>query len=486
MQIFNVRLGLATNSSSSHSLIFINDMEVRDFSGYRRHIIDGTVQEIGKTDFGWNHFTLASAEAKMRYLAVLLRDRLTSNLPYNISAMVIREWLSEDAANSTIGDHIDDSHIDHQSWFFLPSEFGTNIPDEQFFKELKDYFLQENLVILGGNDNDDVAHPYDDGTSFQLPLPYDISPKDNCVCRKDEDNNYWTIFWPESGAKLRFRLENGKSDWEDFPKKASAPELIDIKITDFCPFGCEFCYQSSTIKGNHCDSVWELAQACKELKVFEVALGGGEPTLHPNFVHILRTFREKGVVPNFTTRNLSWLKDPKEKEEIMQYAGAFAYSIDDANDIKELVRIVDYVNLEHSRVHLHVVMGTVESWQFDHIIKEAYEHNFQVTLLGWKNVGFGENYNKKDYSWWLGSLMNKAHPIGRIAIDTVLAAEFNNELQASDVPRILYHTEDGKFSCYIDWVKKKMGPSSYEPDKMQSLSMQSELSSEISRIFSSF
>jgi len=52
MRIHNVRLGLATNSSSSHSIIL------------GRGLSDVT-PECGPEAYGWDNFVLASKEAKM-------------------------------------------------------------------------------------------------------------------------------------------------------------------------------------------------------------------------------------------------------------------------------------------------------------------------------------------------------------------------------------------------------------------------------------
>jgi len=80
------------------------------------------------------------------------------------------------------------------------------------------------------------------------------------------------------------------------------PETVDISITDKCGFGCSYCYQDSRPERDHAPK--ELVE--KVLRGFDeppyqVAIGGGEPTLHPDFEYILRTAREIGTVPNYTT-----------------------------------------------------------------------------------------------------------------------------------------------------------------------------------------
>ncbi|MFG1295589.1 radical SAM/SPASM domain-containing protein [Xanthobacter variabilis] len=81
------------------------------------------------------------------------------------------------------------------------------------------------------------------------------------------------------------------------------PELMDISITNWCDKGCVFCYKSSTWHGSHmalADYKRVIDQAA-EMGTFQVALGGGNPNQHPDFVEILDYTWMKGIVPNYTT-----------------------------------------------------------------------------------------------------------------------------------------------------------------------------------------
>ena len=450
MQIFNVRFGLATNSSSSHSLIFLpKGVQAEDYKA--------------NGEFQWGHFTAASSAAKMRYLAVFLRDRLSWELPSNIADLVLQNWIGDIEMD-------EDDSVDHQSHYFLPFQFGTEIPDEEFFKALKEYFLSENLVVLGGNDNTENNHPLaESGEDFTLPLPRDASYQGKFNCRYDDKYDFWTIFDQVEGTKIRFRLTVGEISDAIVPKKASTPELIDIKITNFCPFACDFCYQGSTIKGVHADMGYELYDALYKMKVFEVAIGGGEPTMHPEFVQILKNFRDYGIVPNFTTRNLGWLRNPKMVRDTMDYCGAFAYSAQKEKEILDLRTLVDYNEIEHNRVNIHIVMGTINRYDFNRLLRTCSECEFRATLLGFKSTGFGADFQPQNYDWWLENVLKLREDDwnGGLAIDTVLAEQYEKQILEADVPSYLFHTQDGKFSCYIDMVEGKIGPSSYcSPEEM--------------------
>jgi len=137
-----------------------------------------------------------------------------------------------------------------------------------------------------------------------------------------KDLGYTSLFNPDTGFFARVP-DKGKRDpfWSPH-----GPELMDISITNWCDKGCAFCYKSSTTHGKHMalrDYKNVIDQAAS-MGTFQVALGGGNPNQHPDFIEILEYTSSKGVVPNYTTngRGLS--------EEILEatrkYCGAVAVS----------------------------------------------------------------------------------------------------------------------------------------------------------------
>lgn len=68
-----------------------------------------------------------------------------------------------------------------------------------------------------------------------------------------------------------------------------APRTVSIAITDKCDFTCSYCYVN--LKDNFL-SKENVITYCKELDkfgTFDIAFGGGEPTLHPDFIEICKT-----------------------------------------------------------------------------------------------------------------------------------------------------------------------------------------------------
>jgi len=114
------------------------------------------------------------------------------------------------------------------------------------------------------------------------------------IIRKHSDG-YNFVGNPETGITFRW----GKTTKED-PKIAPWPELADISISNYCSKQCNFCYRNSGPSGDFM-SIKDYGFVLDNLsdkkwgKVFQVALGGGEPTEHPDFIKILEITRKKGI-----------------------------------------------------------------------------------------------------------------------------------------------------------------------------------------------
>jgi radical SAM protein with 4Fe4S-binding SPASM domain len=82
------------------------------------------------------------------------------------------------------------------------------------------------------------------------------------------------------------------------------PELIDISITRRCERLCQTCYRDAGPHGKDMDyaDYDNLIGQAAEVGVMQVALGGGNPNQHPDFVAMLEATRKKyGVVPSYAT-----------------------------------------------------------------------------------------------------------------------------------------------------------------------------------------
>ena len=115
------------------------------------------------------------------------------------------------------------------------------------------------------------------------------------------------------------------------PTIAPWPELADISISNYCTQNCEYCYRDSNVHGkvmslNDYIYVLDALTNKKYGSVFQIALGGGEPLLHPDIMDILKTTKEYGVIPNYTTNGTHFTKNILQATK--KYCGAIAISYD--------------------------------------------------------------------------------------------------------------------------------------------------------------
>lgn len=461
MIVHNARVGFATNSSSSHSIILLK-------RGGR--VSDGDTQ--GQS-FGWQYFTCATKESKLAYLALQVYQQLRGEFGEDGAFFLAQAFtggrlLAEDGRDTPSG------HVDHQSqWGGMPHNWHGPGLDREFLNDLRDWLCQDNVAILGGNDNDGDDHP-DKGEGASIDFVWDSYRARNTRARKDPVNNVWTVFNPEDGTKFRFSFADPSVHVNI--DKAFAPELVDLKITDYCAANCNFCYQGSTTAGAHADvkTLRSIIRALGELRVFEVALGGGEPTTHPNFTSILEDCRNAGMVPNFTTKQLEWLHIPRLAEAVKEHVGAFAFSVENSLDIDKLVLALSAARMPHNKVAIQVVMGVTDLFSLEHVLQKAYAHEIPVTLLGYKKVGRGLKHPLRgSYQGWLKRVMDLREKgvAPQVGIDTALAAESVEALTSVALTKRVYSVEEGKFSMYVDAVKCVVGPSSYQPSLLEPISI---------------
>lgn len=246
--IHNVRMGgLATNSSSSHSLVFVKKDETGNISD----------NYDGRGEFGWDNFTLATAESKMDYLSIMLSESLKAmGLDDDKRYAILDQWVGLYPVIEN--DLFENGYIDHQSLMYIPMDPEYNLPDRGIFDELKNLLMREDVVIVGGNDNSEEDHPLLSEGFDSLRLTRTVfSSGWKTIVRKDEKQDFWTTFNTQSGTKVRFSfndpgtLSPGYSDYDPFSKtlvvnRAATPELVDLKITDYCDMGCRFCAIAGT------------------------------------------------------------------------------------------------------------------------------------------------------------------------------------------------------------------------------------------------
>ena len=274
-------------------------------------------------------------------------------------------------------------------------------------------------------------------------------------------------FLADSKTGTTFRW--GKT-FDDDPLFAPVPELADISISNRCHKGCGFCYRQSTGDGalmslkDYCD-VLDSMNSPEYGNVFQVALGGGEPLEHPDFMEIINETVKRGIVPNFTTNGA--LLTESLLDDIRGKVGALAISI---SDVEEIIRLKDILSASlRIKVNLHYILSRRSVEQAIDIVRGKYDHLLDsinaVIFLTYKPAGRGSANDVlmagKELSEFLHCIK---HPqtMCRIGFDACFVPMILSQDQT--LSNYVDFCEGGFFSVYIN-EKKEVSPCSFSNGK---------------------
>lgn len=505
----SIRVGHATNSSSSHSIVVIP-------SERGASLVDDPPDD---GNFGWSWFTLASKTSKLDYLHAMASLQISRRLR-NRAAEYSSWYVSDDHPGPPGGLEGDPEHlagwiasnllehepvlfsksapwgVDHESVFSFPLNPETRSIDRDFARWFRDLVCRDDVLVLGGNDNETNSSGYSGVTLGELwPKPRNDEGMSSSFVYDRGD--HWVVYNNEDGLKLRIPKDLGENlitPTDDAIVRSDFPELVDIKVTDRCAMGCTFCYQASTPTGPHgdWDKAYRLVDYLAEMGVLEVAIGGGEPLQWRKFSQFVDLLHRKEITPNVTTRIPQRM--PPETLPLLGSVGfsceslevleetVFDLSILDRNDPSEdfpegEVRTTSC--LWAKKFVVHIALGVTPMEEVLRMVRFCKQHYLEVLLLDYKPVGRGESFAPYPYTNWVAqiapivspcysgarSIRGRPHatPIGmRLGIDTGLAQRFRQDLLTilKVDPRLMVG-EEGKFSMYIDMVKWSFAKDSY-------------------------
>jgi len=474
LKIHNIRKGFACNSSSVHSIIFYEDDSLHDdYEG-----------------FGWDEFILVSEEAKLHYFFSMLANQYDR---YNTDLFdVDKETLKKLQDKYVDGRDFVMYNTDHSSRITFPKRHNSRQFHEGFIKAVRDAFLQEDLIVIGGNSNGTSVEDTFRENGIPDYVPHSklerLQENDFDYVRYDE-SGYWCLYSRYNGDKVRFTF-----DEDTEVTKAATPELVDLKITNRCKNGCKFCYMDSNDEGAHAELevVKNIVDALSKLEVFEIALGGGDVLTHPHFEEIVRHCHYRGITPNITIRDFDWLRDDRRIAFLKKFIGGVAVSAGEHLEatLVGLNPIIQYHDLRsENKISVQVIDGVVRD--FNQASQNSLA-NTTLTVLGYKNTGRGKQFNPyvKPETITLRDLQ-AAHvnSKSRIGVDTAYIANHKKEFDELEIPSEFYTEEEGKFSMFIDAVRSECAMSSYQGEKTTLKNVwfgEEDLAQEIKEIFKGY
>jgi molybdenum cofactor biosynthesis enzyme MoaA len=167
-----------------------------------------------------------------------------------------------------------------------------------------------------------------------------------------------------------------------------APRTVSIAITNFCDFTCPHCYVPMTGGYIEKDIILKWALELDKLGTFELSLGGGEPTLHPDFTNICKE------VWNLTSLGISvtthgYHLNEKLINEIKETVSFVRVSIDGLGNTykkmrqKEITPILNNLTLLKGKIPfgINIVISRNTLKDLDGMLKLAIEVGAEEILL---------------------------------------------------------------------------------------------------------
>lgn len=186
-------------------------------------------------------------------------------------------------------------------------------------------------------------------------------------------------------------------------KVLNSPILVDFQITNHCNSNCPHCYAESSSSADHVSftDIIKVLDNCEEAGVFEVALGGGEPTLHPRLVDILKAAQKRNLVCNLATNGRQL--DNRLVQIFAKYCGAVALSIEFLGkdfkkrrgfDFERFLASAELIKKTNLRLVFQITVSQGNLFKITEITEFLSKYEpYGIVFLTYKPVGRGENFD---------------------------------------------------------------------------------------------
>lgn len=272
-----------------------------------------------------------------------------------------------------------------------------------------------------------------------------------------KNGNYSVDFNLNTGTKIRH------NNLDFFaPEK---PESIDMKITNCC-YGvngvpCPMCHENSSPDGTYGD-VLNIPFLDTLLPYTEIAIGGGDPILHPYLVNLLEMLKERKLIANITVNQWTFMNQYDYIKSLVDNGLIYGLgvSLNDPTD-----EFIDAIS-EFPNAVIHVINGLITMDK----LKYMAHRGLKILILGYKTFGRGKGLysHKNDEIEQLKSSFYDSLPtiiedelFDVVSFDNLAIEQLNpKRLMGDDEWSRFYMGNDGQFSLYVDLVEKKFAKSS--------------------------
>ena len=277
--------------------------------------------------------------------------------------------------------------------------------------------------------------------------------------RQYRKSGYFVCFDQENGTMLRVPTTGKEPYWN-----VCGPELLDISITNYCERGCSFCYRASSMEREFIPmALYEniMAQA-KTAGVMQVALGGGNPNQHPQFIEILQTTRSYHIIPSYTTNGQAM--SDRIYDVTKEYCGAVAVSWYDPYE--DAVKMIEQCHAREIKVNIHFLLHRESVRAAIRLLQEEnrlLQKVNAVVFLNYKPIYSPQEFclqDNKDMVDFLNTV--REHRGCKLGFDSCMIS-YLTKLEKELAPETVDFCEAGRFSAFIS-EKGVLYPCSFMSD----------------------
>ena len=478
----NFRRGLATNSSSTHSLIYKNDDELfKDLNIFELNFY-------GRCD----NTIAATKEAKIKYVL--------ADIKYNEPLVQIMSSIYPEMKQyyPLIKKSFEDTDKDVFGMYCRGRlYFDDNL--EASVDYLKNVIEDPSIIIVGGSDEQDFVYDTIEGHE-QCPDPDMIDYESKNRYGIYKNGNYW-VGYGHTHDHVSVRTEENEWDSNETPIRNSFcgkirfmtqqseepvpefPELIDLKITNKCNHGCKFCFMSSNMKGKHADIgflLYVVRQCTRDKRRVEFSIGGGNILLYPQLDVLVKQMHESGHFVNVTINAAdckSIIDDEKMMSIFTRYVDGIGVSVTDVNDIDELCRLYQTFNanrISYDKSYKFIVchlipeyLGVVKTREIMDTLRNKKKVYIPYLFLGYKTNGRGATQKYEELDKEALDMLFSGY--SSTSIDTTFANRYFWYIKDNFSFKHTITRNEGEYSMYIDGVTETAYKSSYQLDTPYSL-----------------
>jgi hypothetical protein len=355
-----------------------------------------------------------------------------------------------------------DTNVDHASQIKIHGAAWVKI---DFLKDvIKEILMDPTVGVRTGNDNEgpdeDWLLSLEEHKKWQFLIDNQLYVS--------KPGNYYLVLLKTYRFPVRYRIS-----FTNEPLKPEYPESIDVKITDYCENNCKYCHESASPDGNYCD--FEDFERLIQMiygHTLEIAIGGGNPLVHPDFFKMIQYAKRWYLIPNFTVKDKDWLNflrhdATKEKIELLKDVG-IGISVSNISTVRKLLSYTDKITEEFFGRYVTVlyytfhVINQVHSTKFVKrlvkVLREYYMWLPQILVLGYKEIGRGKEYKGRVKPLDVKELLELD---ATIMFDDLAIEQLNVKQYISKEDWDKYYAgRDGEFTMYIDLVNKQFAKSS--------------------------